>query len=143
MLNFARGIMYIGTGLAFGAFALFIVTISNSWTERMTETLILWGGILTFTVVLTIIIVVIYRVNGNRQNGDVYYEDAPSRRSSSRSTALAPMGGGNGQPSIIFVQPNGAGGRQDAIYGYGQQPALAPPPQGSFDYSSARYELEF
>ena len=142
MLNFARGIMYTGAGLAFGGFALFIVTISNSWTERMTETLILWVGILTGSIVLTAIIVVVYRVTGNRQNGDEYYDDAPSRRSS-RSTALAPMGGGNGQPSIIFVQPNGAGGRQDAIYGYGQQQALPPPPQGSFDYSAARYELEF
>lgn len=143
MLNFARGIMYIGTGLAFGAFALFLVTVSNSWTERMTETLILWGGILTGSIVLTAIIVVINKVMSNRQNSEVYYDDTPSRRSSSRSTALATMGGGNGQPSIIFVQPNGVGGRQDAIYGYGQQPALAPPPQGSFDYSSARYELEF
>ena len=144
MLNFARGIMYTGAGLAFGGFALFIVTISNSWTERMTETLILWAGILTGSIVLTAIIFVVYRVTGNRQNGDEYYDDvAPARSQSSRSTAITPMGN-NGQPAFIFVNPGMAtGGRQDAIYGYGQQQQALPPAPGSFDYSAARYELEF
>ena len=135
----------MGTGLAFGSFALFLVTVSNSWTERMTETLILWGGILTGSIVLTAIIIVVYKVTvGKQDSDDGYYDgDVMPRRRQSRSTSLATMGGGNGQPSIIFVQPNGTGGRQDAIYGYGQQQQALPPPQGSFDYSAARYELEF
>ena len=144
MLNFAKGIMYMGTGLAFGSFALFLVTVSNSWTERMTETLILWGGILTGSIVLTAIIIVVYKVTVGKQGGDDdYYDgDVMPRRRQSRSTAITPMGN-NGQPAFIIVNPGMANnGRQDG-YGYGQQQQALPPPQGSFDYSAARYELEF
>lgn len=142
MLNFARGIMYMGSGVAFGSFGLFLVTISNSWTERHTETLILWGGILTGSIVLAAIILVVYRVMGNRDNS---YDDdsvAAPARSTRAANPIMPYNS-NGQPPIILVAPGMQPmGRPDSIYGYGQQQAL-PPPQGSFDYGTARYELEF
>lgn len=153
--GFAKFVVLIGGGAALLGIGLFFWSISETWDVRHTDSLLMWGGILSGALILMVIGAAIFMVflrfvlAQQAQQADVELRRDAHEQPMPRypqQQLMHPQGYPQLQGYPQQYAPQQLMQPQGAPYGYPQgnmyPQAPAPPPEGSFVRSNARYDLE-